>query len=419
VRLALLLPPAVALSLAPAAAAQTFDGTQGVDTFTGPVISPARITGLGGAFVGVAEGLEGAQANPAAVAQRSRRLDRAWDWDWLLTWYVPDPRDVVRQDLGNDGQVDSSLSGLGNAQLGLSLQLGRLGVGIFGRGWNLAAPRGALGDVEVEKTDASLAFGWAALRDSLVLGASVTAVSGTVSVVPAGAPPDAEPTAKVEYSGTTLRFGALWRPRGLPWRLGASFHPLASARAKGDRSAVPVTTPARFVFPAELSLGASAWLGPNARRYNEPPPYDVRRHPEWGPEPEWEATERRPVLVSAQVDVAGKSPDSVTVESVLEPSGEAVASGESVSVSVRVGAEWEPLAEWLRVRGGTYLEPSRTGSSARPHLTFGAEGRIPFFRGYDLKLGLAGDVAERFRNVSLSVGFWSSYAPQPPVSIPR
>ena len=170
------------------------------------------------------------------------------------------------------------------------------------------------------------------------------------------------------------------------------------------------------MFPAELSLGASAWIGPNARRYNEPPALDVRRHPEWGPEPEWEETGRRPVLVSAQVDVAGRSPSSVTLESVIDPSGEAIASGESVTVSLRAGAEWEPLAEWLRVRGGSYLEPSRTGGSVRPHLTFGAEGRIPFLRGYDLKLGLAGDVAGRFRNVSFSLGFWSSYAPLPPVS---
>jgi len=415
-RLASLLCPALALSLAPAVGAQTFDGTQAVDTYTGPVISPARITGLGGAFVAVAEGLDGAQANPAAVAQRNRHLDRGWDWDWLLTWYVPDPRDVVNQDLGNDGEIDAGLSGIGNAQLGLSFQRGRLGVGFFARGWTLTAPRDDLGDVEMKTTDASLAFGWAALRDSLVLGASVTGVSGVVSIVPLGAPPDAEPTEQLEYSGSTLRFGALFRPRGRPYRLGASFHPAASARAKGDRSALPVTTPERFVFPWEASLGASAWIGPNARRYNEPPPYEVDRHAEWGPAPEWEETRRRPVLVSAQVDVVGRSPRSVTVESALDPSGGAVASGESPSVSVRVGAEWEPFPEWLRARGGSYLEPSRTGGSPRLHATFGAEGRIPFIWGYALKLGLAGDVAERFRNVSISLGLWSSFAPQPPRS---
>jgi len=405
---------ALLLVLAPAlAGAQGFDGTQGMDTYTGPVISPARILGLGGAYVAVAEGLAGALENPAAVAQRNRHLARGWDWDGLLTWYLPDPREVGSQDLGNDGRSDAGLSGIGNAQLGLSLQRGRFGVGLFGRGWTVAAPRGGLGDVEIETSDASLALGWSALRDALVVGASWTGVSGVVAIVPPGAPPGAERTVKVVYSGSTLRFGALLRPRGRPYRLGASFHPAASARAKGDRSAVPVATPTRFVFPWVASLGASAWIGPNARRYNEPPPFAVERHPEWAPGPAWEESTRRAVLVTAQVDVVGRAPDSVTLESVLVPSEPAVASGKRVSVEVRAGAEWEPYPETLRARAGTYLEPSRTGGPPRLHGTFGLEVRIPFWR-RPLQLGLAGDVAERFRNVSLSLGFWSRLGAQRP-----
>ena len=50
----------------------------------------------------MAEGLAAAQSNPASVAQRNRHLARGWDWDWLLTWYVPDPRDVATHDLDND-----------------------------------------------------------------------------------------------------------------------------------------------------------------------------------------------------------------------------------------------------------------------------------------------------------------------------
>jgi hypothetical protein len=81
---------------------------------------------------------------------------------------------------------------------------------------------------------------------------------------------------------------------------------------------------------------------------------------------------------------------------------------------VRAGVEWEPWPERIRARGGAYLEPSRAGGSARLHGTFGVEGRIPFVFGHALKLGLSGDLAERFRNVSLSLGFWSSFAPEPP-----
>jgi hypothetical protein len=400
---------ALLLALAPAAAAaQAFDGTQGVDTFTGPVISSGRILGLGGAYVAVAEGLGGAAVNPAAVAQRNRHLARGWDWDWVLTWYVPENSEVGRQDIGNDGSRDVGLSGIGNGQLGLSFQRGRLGVALAGRGWNLAAPRDGVGSVEMEIAEASLAAGGSFRQDALVLGASATEVSGVVRVARPGTAP-----VEVEYAGNTLRFGALLRPRGRPYRLGAAFDPGARARAQGDRSALPIATPAEFVFPWVLSLGASRWIGPNARRYNEPAPFDLERHPEWGPGPEWQETRRRPVLLAAQVDLVGPAPASVTIESALVLSPQAAASGQEGSVVLRAGAEWEALPERLRTRGGAYLEPSRTGGSYRPHATFGLELRVPsLWR--DLQLGLAGDLAARFQNVSVSLGFWSSLGPERP-----
>lgn len=395
-----------------AAAAQAFDGTQGVDAFTGPIVASSRIVGLGGAYVAVAEGLGGAAVNPAAVAQRNRRLARSWDWDGLLTWYVPETGRVGRQDLGNDGGRDVGLSGAGNGQLGLSVQRGRLGVGVFGGGWNLAAPRDGVGSVEMEIAEGSLAAGWAFRREALVLGASITAVSGVVRAVDAAG---AE-TAGVEYSGTTLRFGALVRPRGRPWRLGAALRTEGHATARGDRAA-PFATPAEFVFPWLLSAGAARWIGPNADRMNEPPPIALAGHPEWGPGPGWRAERGSPVLLAVQLDVVGPTPGAVSIESALVPSASAVASGERASLVPRAGAEWEPLPEWLRVRGGTYLEPSRTGAAARPHGTFGLEVRVPFPWRH-LQLGLAGDVAARFRNVSVTLGFWRSLGPARPPPAP-
>lgn len=409
---------ALALALAPAGApGQAFDGTQGVDTYTGPVISPARVLGLGGAYVAVAEGLAGAQSNPAAVGQRNRHLARGWDWDWLLTSYVPPPRDVARQDLGNDGHGDARLSGLGNVQLGLSFQRWRLGAAVFARGWTALAPRGE-GSVEMRVTDTSLALGWSALRDTLVVGASLTDVAGAVEVASPGAPAGSEGRT-IEYYGKTLRFGALLRPRGRAWRLGAALYPAATARPQGDRTGLPVATPARFVFPWAGSAGLSAWIGPNARRYNEPCPFALEQNADWGPGPEWEEGRRRPVLVTAQVDVVGRARDAVTMESALVPGAEAVRSGRSPSIAIRAGAEWEVWAERLLLRAGGYLEPSRTGASPRGHGTFGAEVRIPFWW-RALQLGVAGDLAERYRNVSLSLGFWSDLGPRPPAAaVPR
>jgi hypothetical protein len=119
------------------------------------------------------------------------------------------------------------------------------------------------------------------------------------------------------------------------------------------------------------------------------------------------------VLVSAQLDVVGPAPRAVAIESALVGTGEAPSSGRRASLAPRLGAEWEPLPARARVRGGGYLEPSRTGAPPRPHATFGVEARVPF-PVRDLQVGLSGDWAARFENVSLSVGFWSNVAPAPP-----
>ncbi len=399
-------PAAVLLALIPVAAAGApFDGTQGFDAYTGPVISSGRVVGLAGAYVGVAEGLAGAPSNPAAVAQRERHLARSWDWDGVVTWYLPNVGDISRQDLGNDGQTDGRLSGFSNAELGLSFQAGRLGVGVLARGWTVSAQRQGAGTVEMEIADGGLCVGWSALQDQLVLGASATAVSGTVRVQPPAAV-----ASSVSYSGTTLRIGALFRPRGRPFRIGAAFDPGANATAVSDRAAVPVPTPSRFVFPWIASAGFSAWLGPNALRYNEPSPFALERHPEWGDGVAWVGSTVRPVLVSAQIDVVGRTPGAVTLESGLLQSQEAIESGRRASVAVRAGAEWESVPDAVRVRGGSYLEPSRAGAPYRPHATFGLEVRIPFWW-RDLQIAVGGDVAERFRNLSLSLGFWSNLGP--------
>jgi hypothetical protein len=264
----------------------------------------------------------------------------------------------------------------------------------------------------MEISDVVVAAGWAALREVLVVGASATTVRGVVRVVAPGADPDVEPL-EVAYAGNTLRFGALLRPRGRAWRLGLAVDPGARATPTDDRALLPVATPAEFVFPWVVSAGWAFWLGPNARRMNEPCPFALEHHPDWGPGPEWQQSRRRPVLVTLQVDAIGRAPGAVTVESGLLQSATPLASGRELGFALRAGAEWEPFRELLRVRGGGYLEPSRTGAAPRPHGTFGLDLRVPFFW-RDLQLGLAGDLAEKFENVSLSLGFWSSLGPRPP-----
>jgi hypothetical protein len=115
------------------------------------------------------------------------------------------------------------------------------------------------------------------------------------------------------------------------------------------------------------------------------------------------------VLVSGQLDVIGPVRNAVSIESALL-SGDAIPSGRDASFAIRGGAEWEGWPDVLRVRGGTYLEPSRTGAGYRLHGTFGLEVRVPFWP-WDLQVALAADAARMYTNSSFSVGFWSDLGP--------
>jgi hypothetical protein len=401
--------PLLLLALPLAAAAQPVGPP--VDAFTGPVASGGRVLGLGGAYVGVGEGVVGATVNPAAVAQRDARLDRTWSLDGLLTWFLPQTSELSRLDLDNDGLPDGGLSGAGNVLLGFGGQVGRLGAAVVARAWLVDAAAGG-STLRLGAEDVSLAVGWSGLRDALVVGGSVTAVVGHIQWLPPGSD---TASSDVTYRRAVLRAGVLWRPRGRPFRVGVAGSGGARAGPSAEAATFPVPVPEAFLFPWSVSVGAAAWLGPNARRVNEPSPAARTHHPEWGEGPPWEESDRSPVLLSVQLDVVGPSPGALSLT--RAPGAAPVPSGRRASLVPRLGAEWEPMPRWVRLRGGTYLEPSRTGGAARPHGAFGLEGRVPFWP-RDLQLAVTGDVASRYRNVSVSLGFWSDLAPPPPRQAP-
>lgn len=386
-----------------ALAAAALDGTQRLDAAGGVVVSSSRVLGLAGAYAAVAEGLDGAASNPAAVAHRDRHLERGWDWDFVAAWYLPQPASLARQDPTNDGHTWGNLAGLANVQLGLSGQRGRLGTGLVLTSWQLEALDGAGARRRVNTGDLALHLGWSALEEELVLGGSLAAILGSVEQrgLPGGA--------ARSYGGMLLRAGALFRPRGLPFRVGIAASPAARAVPRDDPG-LPFATPASFAFPARLSLGAAWWLGPGASLFNEPSPaaerqlalLAVRRAPEGA---------RTPVLLSAQLDLTGPSADAVGMDALLpQGDGSGQPAGRRTSLAARLGAEWEALEHRLALRGGGYLEPSRSGASHRPHLSFGADLRIRL--GWDFRLGIAGDLAPRYQNVSLSLGLWRDAGPE-------
>jgi hypothetical protein len=395
------------LTVALAAAAPAARG-QSIDGYVGLLMASGRPAGLAGAYTGLGEGIVGEPFNPASVGQRDRRLERGWDWDGTITWYLPNPDNLSSIDVTNDGEGDGGLSGFGNLMGGLSGQNGRFGGGLMFRAMVFDQPTPSLATQRVGLNTSTLSLAWSGWRDALVIGAGIASRLGTFQWIPPGGTATER---QASYGAVTYRLGALWRPRGQAWRIGAA---LQSGKTTGITEVIgslPAGAPTSFDFPWELSLGASCWIGPNARRFNEPPPVALAEHPEWGAGPAWEPVDRAPLLVSVQLDLVGASPGAVSITSALD--GSPVPSGASLSLVPRAGAEWDWVPDHFRIRGGLYVEPSRTGGSPRPHGTLGVELRVPFWP-WDLQLSGGADLARQFQNVSISIGFWSNFAPAPP-----
>ncbi len=384
-----------------------------VDGYVGLLMAGGRPAGMAGAYVGLGEGIAGEPFNPAAVAQRYHRLERRWDWDGTITWYVPSARDLTGVDLDNDGWNDGGLDGFANLTGGLSGQVGRFGAGLVLQALHFDQGRVDRSTQRVGLSTATLSLGWSGWRDALVIGGGLAVRVGTYEVVPPGGS-GAQQLAS--YEAVTWRMGALLRPRGERWRLGVALQTGKTTGVSKVTGAVPAGAPTAFDFPWQLSVGLSAWVGPNAARFNEPAPVSLAEHPEWGPGPGWEPSARAPLVLSLQLDVIGPSPGAISLTSAL--TGGAVPSGRRASLVPRAGAEWDAVPDRFRVRGGSYLEGSRTGAPPRLHATLGLELRVPFWP-WDLQLSGGVDLADRFQDFSISIGFWNDLTPAPPpVAIP-
>jgi len=123
------------------------------------------------------------------------------------------------------------------------------------------------------------------------------------------------------------------------------------------------------------------------------------------------ALSRRYLLLSADALLIGATEDGVGLESFLSQVRQV--SGQHPSIGVRFGAEGEPIQNLVKLRVGSYLEPSRFADTmARFHATMGLDLRLFAWNvfglvdEFDLRVTAALDLAERYRNFGFSVGIW-------------
>ena len=118
------------------------------------------------------------------------------------------------------------------------------------------------------------------------------------------------------------------------------------------------------------------------------------------------------VQLSASMLVAAAVSEAVGVESLLTQTVDR--SGERAVASFHAGAEAGVLPKLLKVRVGSYIEPTRfDGSSARVHGTVGLDVKLVRWDVFGLwpedylwRLGLGGDFAERYATWSFMIGGW-------------
>lgn len=444
-----------------------------IELFQGPILAPLRVTGLAGAYGPYAEGIEGIPANAAAPAVREPFSVHHVDWD--LSASLSFPGAFRSTDFDNDGRVGFTYGDFIFYTLGGMVQVGRLGIGILGdfQRYNLSAnarPEDPRSTLTIGRIHAQA--GWSFFNNQLVIGGGVRGVWLDIGSSHAG-----QSQTVLRMAGASPEVGMLVKPDYQPWRIGATFRAPVRSNAQhlgevedsaGVKRTGGLAVPADVYLPWELQAGFAIQVGPRPlnpkwidpheqdaaaranllqtrrvrRNVNEfelasitDPNQRARRREALESEEvylqqleekklehlhEQMLSERRArywnwprqyVLVIAEALLTGPSPNAVGLEAFL--SQEVRRSGESPTVTPRLGLEGEPVINAIKTRFGTYIEPARyTGTVTRQHFTFGFDVRVFEFKGWGIlgpsnfRISGVADLAPRYESFGVSFGAW-------------
>lgn len=379
------------------------------------LLGSPRVIALGGAYTGIAEGAGGLPSNLAALAHKSPKLDRNWDIGFGLTWLDVPIGSQRNRDLDNDGRQDAS-EGSRQFLFSLIMQYSRFGLGAFFRSsrqvYCRAGDCSADGLLVAEKSHTALAAAVSLGDDDFIAAFGLYAANASFVTRPIAGDPREE---EWSYGDTGTSFDLLWRPHRRNYRFGVSVKPqvVGPWRRMPNQAANIRGQPVfrSVVSPSTLSVGTSWRFGQGARNYNRLSPIAYKtalQGLEEGDIPPQDIPDDAPmgtVLVTAQVDLIGPVDNAVNLLSFVNVEEPQVV-GNFAYLVPRAGIEHDTLPHRLRLRAGSYVEPSVFhGVTPRPHLTGGAE---LFLFNYidDWAVTASFDVAARYYNVGLSVGFW-------------
>ena len=354
------------------------DNNYRLDLRQGPIISSARQVALGGAYIGIAEGITSLASNPAGVAFRLSRSTEPFDWDWTAGVV-----NLNSKDFDNNGFAPPDYASHRIVNLGLMAQYGAWGIGILSDSELLKLDKSPNRNGEYLFNSTSVSVGRQFIDQQWTIGIGLRATRIQVRESPAD-------LVAGKLSGVGWQAGALWNPEKGPWRVGVAYASAIDSKqslAQGTGSPVTVDgliVPSDATLPAQLGFGVS---------------YKSGSAPFWS---------GRPWLVTADLVFIGKSENAVGIESVLAQVKQPI--GTKETVSTRVGMELEAWPGRARLRLGSYYEPAfYEAASSRTHLTGGTEIRIlktHLWGEHDWSLTYTFDVARDYLSNFLSIGFW-------------
>jgi hypothetical protein len=240
-----------------------------IELFQGPLLAPIHVTGVGGAYVALAEDTEGAAVNSASPAVRD---------PYSTTWFAYDvsagisfPGAFSNTDFDNHGDFANlpSHASAGNfldVNVGATLQFGGLGVAGTSDLQEFSLSTAAPGTPAV-----SLEIGRWKLLGAYGMFDGQLAVGGGARIVTMQVKQDGGGTL-LTMTGFAPEVGALLMPTGQQWRIGATARAPVSGNifgsenvttdANGQRTAGGFILPDRVVMPWEIEAGVAYQLGP-------------------------------------------------------------------------------------------------------------------------------------------------------------
>ncbi|MGB5697913.1 MAG: hypothetical protein WBM46_19835 [Polyangiales bacterium] len=246
-----------------------------IDLFRGPVIGTARMVGLGGAFVAIAEGVEGGLQNPAAVAHRQAQWP---DWyDYWLAFSFTYPFDAG--DFYNSGNVLDEQNQISDQNFfffipGFSFQMWQAGIGltIDTQVTTVKVTPSGGGDPQTIRLGFPtyhIQFGYGFVDGQVIVGAGLRIMQERIKLGDRALGGGQVGYKSLGFGGEV---GIMIKPNGKHWRIGASLYPklttsiyrggFATVTPEGDLKAGDFFLPREGVDPWHGSVGFSWQFGP-------------------------------------------------------------------------------------------------------------------------------------------------------------